>query len=88
MIEGTRYKPRFANLEIAYAAFTQFSTGHPEEVKLASFLGSSVEDFFGASNFLRRILESPKPDRQIYLAKVSELAAKYEELVQRANTPR
>ncbi len=88
MIEGMRYKPRFTNLEIAYAAFRQFSTEHPEEVKLASFLGSSVEDFFGASKFLQRIVESPKPDRQMYLAKVSELAAKYEELVKRANAPR
>jgi hypothetical protein len=37
---------------------------------------------------LRRIVESPKPDRQMYLTKVSEVAAKYEELVQRATTQR
>lgn len=84
MIDGTRYKPRFANLEIAYTAFKQFSAAHPEEAKLASYLGTSVEDFFGASKLLRQVLESPKPDKLLYLAKVSELAAKYEELGQRA----
>jgi len=35
---------------------------------------------------LPRILDAPKPDRQVYLAKVSDLAAKYEALVQRATT--
>ncbi len=86
MIEGTRYKPRFTNLKIAYDAFKQFNTEHPEEAKPAKSLGTSVEDFFGAGEFLRRVVESPKPDRQMYLTKVGELTAKYEELVQRANT--
>ena len=35
---------------------------------------------------LPRILDAPKPDRQVYLAKVSDLAAKYEARVQRATT--
>ena len=76
LIDGTRYKPRFANLETAYTAFKQFSAAHPEEAKLVSYLGTSVEDFFGVSKLLRQVLESPKPDKQLYLTKVSELAAK------------
>lgn len=88
LIDGTRYKPRFANLEAAYTAFKQFSAAHPEEAKLVTYLGTSVEDFFGVSKLLRQVLESPKPDKQLYLAKVSELAAKYEELGQRATTQR
>ena len=76
MIDGTRYKPRFANVEMAYTAFKQFSAAHSEEAKLANYLGTSVDDFFSASKLLRQVLESPKPDKPLYLAKVSELAAK------------
>jgi hypothetical protein len=88
MIDGGRFKQRCLNLDAAFAAFTQFSTAHPEEVKLATFLGNSVQDFLGASKFLRLILESPKPDKQVYLTKVSELSARYEDLLQRANSQR
>lgn len=86
MIDGARYKPRFMNLKAAYDGLKQFNTDHPDEAKLAKALGNSVEDFFGAGEFLRRVVESPKPDRQMYLTKVNELATKYEDLVQRANT--
>jgi hypothetical protein len=85
MIEGSRYKSRFANLQAAYTLFTQYCVEHPAEVQKA-VLSTSLEDFFAATRILRGILDAPKPDRQVYLAKVSDLAAKYETLVQRTTT--
>lgn len=85
MIECPRYKARFANLQGAYSLFTQYCVEHPAEVEKA-VLATSLEDFFSATRILRGILEAPKPDRQVYLTKVNELAAKYDELVQRTTT--
>jgi hypothetical protein len=82
MIEGARFKARFANLQGAYTLFTQYCVEHPAEVQKA-VLSTSLEDFFAATRILRGILDAPKPDRQVYLAKVNDLAAKYETLVQR-----
>jgi Protein of unknown function (DUF3829) len=85
MIESARYRQRFANLQAAYALFTQYSKEHPAEVqKLVP--AASVDDFFTATRILRGILEAPKPDRQVYIAKVNDLAAKYDALVQRTTT--
>ena len=85
MIETARYRTRFANLSAVYATFTQYCTEHPAEVQKA-VLATSLEDFFAATRILRGILEAPKPDRQVYLAKVNDLAAKYDALVQRTAT--
>jgi len=82
MIEGPRYKQRFANLQAAYTAFTQYCVEHPAEVQKA-VLATSLDDFFAATRILRGVLEAPKPDRQVYIAKVNDLAAKYDALVQR-----
>jgi|GEM_PF-4192599 len=86
MIEGARFKARFANLQAAYTLFTQYCVEHPAEVQKA-VLSTSLEDFFAATRSLRGILDAPKPDHQVYLAKVNDLAAKYEALVQRTTTP-
>jgi hypothetical protein len=91
MIQAAAYKERYAELETAYNAFTQFSTDHPDEVKkviLASFVESAVKDFFGATKFLRRALEAPKPNRADYVAKVNALIEKYNDLIQRTNSLR
>jgi hypothetical protein len=85
MIEGARYKARFANLQAAYTLFTQYCVEHPAEVQKA-VLSTSLEDFFAATRTLRGVLDAPKPDRLVYLAKVNDLAAKYEALVQRTTT--
>jgi Protein of unknown function (DUF3829) len=85
MIESARYKQRFANLQAAYTAFTQYCHEHPTEVR-KTVLSTSLEDFFSATRMLRGILEAPKPDRQVYLAKVNDLAAKYDALLQRTTT--
>jgi hypothetical protein len=85
MIEGARYKARFANLQAAYTLFTQYCVEHPAEVQKA-ILATSLDDFFAATRILRGVLEAPKPDRQVYLTKVNDLAAKYDELVQRTTT--
>jgi hypothetical protein len=82
MIDTARYRTRFANLSAAYALFTQYCTEHPAEVQKA-MLATSLEDFFAATRILRGILDAPKPDRQVYLAKVNDLAAKYDALIQR-----
>jgi hypothetical protein len=91
MIEGPRYKQRFANVESAYAAFVQFKGAHSDEIKqvlLAGAVGNSVEDFFATSKFLRTLLEAPKPDKQNYLAKVNEFSTKYDDLLQKARSPK
>lgn len=85
MIETARYRTRFANLQAAYTAFTQYGVEHPAEVQKV-VLATSLEDFFAATRILRGILDAPKADRQVYLAKVNDLAAKYEALVQRTTT--
>ncbi len=82
MIESARYKARFGTLQAAYTLFTQYGVEHPAEVQKA-VLATSLEDFFSATRILRGVLEAPKPDRQVYLAKVNDLAAKYDDLVQR-----
>jgi hypothetical protein len=82
MIEGPRFKARFANLQAAYTLFTQYCLEHPAEVQKA-VLATSLEDFFAATRILRGILDAPRPDRQVYLAKVNDLAAKYDTLIQR-----
>jgi hypothetical protein len=84
MIEGPRYKQRFANLQAAYTAFTQYCLEHPAEVQ-KMVLSTSLDDFFAATRMLRGILDAPKPDRQVYLTKVNDLAAKYDALVQRTS---
>src|SRR5437868_4596194 len=85
MIESARYRQRFANLQAAYTLFTQYCLEHPAEVQKV-VLATSLEDFFAATRILRGILEVPKPDRQVYIAKVNDLAAKYDALVQRTTT--
>jgi hypothetical protein len=85
MIEGARYKARFANLQAAYTLFTQYCLEHPAEVQ-KTVLSTSLEDFFAATRILRGILDAPKPDRQVYLAKVNDLATKYDALLQRTTT--
>ena len=90
-IEGKLYNARFAELDAAYKAFTEFCESHPDEVKkvlMASFVESAVKDFFGASKFLRRVLEAPKPNKQEYITKVNDLVQKYNDLIQRTNSLR
>ena len=85
MIDSARYRTRFANLQATYTAFTQYCREHPAEVQKV-VLATSLEDFFAASRILRGILDAPKADRQVYVAKVNDLAAKYDALVQRTTT--
>jgi hypothetical protein len=85
VIESARYRTRFANLQAAYTAFTQYCLEHPAEVQKV-VLATSLEDFFAATRMLRGILDAPKPDRQVYLAKVNDLSAKYDALVQRTTS--
>ncbi|MEY2495802.1 MAG: hypothetical protein QOJ45_2294 [Verrucomicrobiota bacterium] len=82
MIEAARYRARFANLQAAYTLFTQYCLEHPAEVEKA-VLATSLEDFFSATRILHGVLGAPKPDRQVYLTKVNDLAAKYDALVER-----
>ena len=86
MIESARYRSRFANLQTAYTLFTQYCVEHPAEVEKA-LLATSPEDFFSAARILLGILAAPKPDRLVYLAKVNDLAAKYDALILRT-TPK
>lgn len=91
LIDAAAYKKHYAQLETAYNAFESFKTEHPEAVKkvmLASFVDSAVKDFYTASKFLRRTLESAKPDRRQYIEHVSRLAEKYNDLIQRTNSLR
>ncbi|HSP44880.1 MAG TPA: DUF3829 domain-containing protein [Chthoniobacterales bacterium] len=85
MIESARFRTRFANLQAAYTAFTQYCLEHPAEVQKI-VLSTSLEDFFAATRMLRGILDAPKPDRQVYLTKVNDLAAKYDALLQKTTT--
>jgi hypothetical protein len=85
MIESARYRTRFANLQAAYTLFTQYCREHPAEAQKA-VLDTSLEDFIAATRILRGVLDAPKPDRQVYVAKVNDLAAKYDALLQRTTT--
>ena len=84
IIESGRFKTRFASLQAAYTAFTQYCLEHPAEVQ-KMVLSTSLDDFFAATRILRGVLEAPKPDRQVYITKVNDLAAKYDALVQRTS---
>jgi hypothetical protein len=85
MIESARYRTRFANLQAAYTLFTQYCREHPAEAQKA-VLDTSLEDFIAATRVLRGVLDAPKPDRQVYVAKVNDLASKYDALLQRTTT--
>ena len=85
VIESARYRQRFANLQAAYAMYTQYCTEHPAEVQKV-VLATALEDFFAATRLLRGILEAPKPDHQVYITKVNDIATKYDALVQRTTT--
>lgn len=84
-IETARYRTRFAALQAAYTAFTQYCQEHPAEVQKV-VLATSLEDFFAATRILRGVLDAPKPDHQVYATKVNDLAAKYDVLIQRTAT--
>jgi len=89
MIDRAAYKARYAELESAYNNFTQF--GETPEAKkpiMASFLETGVKDFFAASKFLRRVLDSPKPEKREYFEKMRDLVDKYNTLIERTNTRR
>ena len=84
MIEGARFKSRFGALQAAYTAFAQYCLEHPAEAQ-KNILATSVDDFLAATRILRGVLDAPKPDRQVYITKVSDLAAKYDVLVERTS---
>lgn len=89
MIDAAAYKSRYANLEAAYNAFTQF--GETPEAKkpiMSSFVETAVKDYFAASKFLRRVLDAPKPDKREYVQKVNDLVEKYNTLISRTNSVR
>ena len=68
---------------------SQFGTEHPDEVEkvlLASFVESTVKDFYAATKFLRRVVEAPKPNRSDYVEKINALVEKYNDLIQRTNS--
>lgn len=91
VIDRAEYKARYAELESAYNALQTFTSENPDEVRkvmLASFVESSVKDFFTASKFLRRVLEAPKLDRPEYFTRAGELAKTYNDLIQRTNSMR
>ena len=85
MIETARYRTRFGNLQAAYTEFTQYCAQHPAEVQKV-VVTKSLDDFVAATRILRGILDAPKPDRQVYMAKVSDLATKYDALLQSTTT--
>ncbi len=90
-ISAKEYKTRYSDLEAAYEAFQAYSSEYPDEVKkvlMASFVNSAVDEFYTASKFLRRTLEAPKLDRREYVERVTEVARKYNQLIQRTNTLR
>jgi hypothetical protein len=73
----------------AYNGFMQLN-GDPATKKpiMASFVETAIKDYFAASKFLRRTLESPKPDKGEYVTNVNELVEKYNTLIERSNTMR
>lgn len=91
VIEAATYKERYAEVENAYNALEAYRSEHPDEMKriiMASFVESAVKDFFAASKFLRRSLEGGKVEKREYVERVSQLAQKYNDLIQRTNTMR
>lgn len=84
-IETTRYRTRFAALQASYTEFTQYCAQHPAEVQKV-VVTKSLDDFVAATRILRGILDAPKPDRQVYMAKVTDLATKYDALLQNTTT--
>jgi hypothetical protein len=85
MIDSARYRTRFSNLQAAYTEFTQYCLQHPAEVQKI-VVTKSLDDFIAATRILRGILEAPKPDRQVYMAKVTDLSSKYDALLQTTTT--
>lgn len=85
MIESARYRTRFSNLQAAYTEFTQYCVQHPAEVQKV-VVTKSLDEFIAATRILRGILEAPKPDRQVYMAKVTDLSSKYEALLAQTTT--
>ena len=85
MMESARYRTRFTNLQAAYTELTQYCLQHPAEVqKLVAT--KSLEEFVAATRILRGVLDAPKPDRQVYMAKVNDLAGKYDALIAQTAT--
>jgi Protein of unknown function (DUF3829) len=85
MIETARYRTRFGNLQAAYTEFTQYCVQHPAEVQKV-VVTKSLDEFVAATRILRGILDAPKCDRQVYLAKVTDLSTKYDALLQNTTT--
>jgi hypothetical protein len=85
VIESARYRTRFAVLQAAYTEFTQYCLQHPAEVQNV-VVTKSLDEFVAATRILRGILDAPKPDRQVYMAKVTDLATKYDALLQNTTT--
>jgi hypothetical protein len=85
MIESARYRARFASVQGAYAEFTQYCQQHPAEAQKA-VTTKSLDEFVAATRILRGILDAPKADHQVYMAKVSDLAAKYDALLAQTTT--
>ena len=85
MIETARYRTRFANLQAAYTEFTQYCLQHPAEVQKA-VTTKSLDEFVAATRILRGILDAPKPDHQVYMAKVTDLSTKYDALLAQTAT--
>jgi hypothetical protein len=85
MIETARYRTRFGNLQAAYTEFTQYCLQHPAEVQKV-VITKSLDEFVAATRILRGILDAPKPDRQVYMAKVTDLATKYDAVLQNTTT--
>jgi len=85
MIETARYRPRFAALQAVHAELSKYCLQHPGEVRDA-VISKSLDEFVAATRILRGILDAPKADRQVYLAKVSDLAAKYDAMLSQTKT--
>ena len=87
MIDGGTYKARYSDLEQAYNGFTQYGeTPGATKPIMSSFVETAVKDYFAASKFLRRVLDSSKPDKREYVQKANDLVTKYNTLIQRTNT--
>jgi hypothetical protein len=85
MIDTARYRTRFAALQAAYTEFAQYCQQHPAEVQKA-VASKSADEFVAATRILRGVLDAPKPDRQVYMTKVGDLAAKYDALMAQTTT--
>ena len=85
MIESARYRTRFASLQAAYTEFAQYCQQHPAEAQKA-VTTKSLDEFVAATRILRGVLDAPKADHQVYMAKVGDLAAKYDALMAQTTT--